>query len=284
VKKKNDASNKNDGLQTYFKQIKSIPLLEFEEEIELSKRIKDGDPEALRKLIEANLRLVVKVARSYDACDVSIMDIIQEGNLGLIHAAEKYDHLKNVRFSTYATWWIRQSIGRFLANKRRTIRLPHRKEELFHKIQKIYHALSQSLMRQPHTEEIAVEMGLPVEDIEEVLRMTHGLLSLEMEAGYDESTAMMDLQEDYTYSPERTVFKNSSRDAARRILSRLKERERRILIYRYQLDGGEPYTLKTIGAKMGLSPEAVRQIEKKAINKIRRDSREVWASLYEEAI
>ncbi|MFP3090578.1 RNA polymerase sigma factor RpoD/SigA [Treponema sp. TIM-1] len=282
--KKKANTYKNDELQTYFKQIMAIPLLDSEEEIALSKRIKDGDPQARRRLIEANLRLVVKIARSYSTYDVSLMDIVQEGNLGLIHAAEKYDHLKNVRFSTYATWWIRQYIGRFLANKRRTIRLPHRKEELFHKIQKTYQALGQLLMRQPHTEEIAAEIGLPVEDVEHILRMTNGLLSLEMEAGYDETTAMMDLHEDYTYSPEQTVFKNSSRDDARRILARLKERERRILIYRYQLDGGEPHTLKTIGAKMGLSPEAVRQIEKKAISKIRRDGREVWASLRNEAM
>ncbi|MDR2759969.1 MAG: RNA polymerase sigma factor RpoD/SigA [Spirochaetaceae bacterium] len=284
MNKKDDASYKNDELQTYFKQIRAIPLLDCEEELELSKRMQNGDSQARQKLIEANLRLVVKIARSYCTFDVPIMDIVQEGNLGLIHAVEKYDHFKNVRFSTYATWWIRQYIGRFLANKRRTIRLPHRKEELFHKIQKTYHTLSQLYMRQPRTEEIAAEIGLSVEDVEHILRMTNGLLSLEMEAGCDESTAMMDLQEDYTYSPERTLFKNSSRDAARRILARLKERERRILIYRYQLDGGEQYTLKTIGAKMGLSPETVRQIEKKAISKIRRDSRDVWASLYDEAI
>ncbi|MDR2630011.1 MAG: RNA polymerase sigma factor RpoD/SigA [Spirochaetaceae bacterium] len=284
MNKKVEASYENDGLQAYFKQIKAIPLIDFEEELELSKRIKDGDPQAQRRLIEANLRLVVKIARSYCAPDVPLMDIIQEGNLGLMHAAEKYDHLKSVRFSTYATFWIRQSISRFLTNKRRTIRLPHRKEELFNKMQKTYYALSQVLTRQPNTEEIAAKMGLPIEDIEEILRMTNGLISLEMEAGYSENTAMMDLQEDYTYSPERTIFKKSSRDATQRMLGRLKERERRILTYRYQLDGGGPYTLKTIGDKMGLSPETVRQIEKRAINKIRRDGRDVWAALYEEAM
>jgi RNA polymerase primary sigma factor len=275
---------KNEELQAYFKQINAIPLLDSDEELELSKRTKDGDPVARQKLIEANLRLVVKIARVYTTYDIPIMDIIQEGNLGLIHAVEKYDPLKNIRFSTYATWWIRQSIGRFLSNKRRTIRIPLRKEELFFKIQKAYQTLGHLLMRQPHTEEIAVEIGLPVEEVEHVLRMTNGLLSLEMEMNHDETTAMMDRHEDYTYSPERTLFKDSSRDATRRILARLKDRERRILIYRYQLDGGEPHTLKSIGAKMGLSPETVRQIEKRAINKIRRDGREVWNSLYEEAM
>lgn len=284
MKKNTEALQDDNDLRVYFKQIKRISLLSFDEELELSKRIQDGDPKARQRLIEANLRLVVKIARSYSAPDVSIMDIIQEGNLGLMHAAEKYDHLKSVRFSTYASWWIRQNITRFLSNKRRTIHLPQRKEDLFNKVKKVYHDLSQLLMRHPHNEEIAAEMGIPLEEIEDVLNMANGLISLETESVYSESSAVMDLHEDYTYSPERTVLKKSSRDATRRILAHLKERERRILIYRYQLDGGEAYTLKTIGDKMGLSPETVRQIEKRALGKIRRDGQELWASLYDEAM
>jgi RNA polymerase primary sigma factor len=284
LSKRQEALYNDDILQAYFNQIKGIPLLTFEEELELSKRIQTGDPDARRKLIEANLRLVVKIARFYMTSDVSFMDIIQEGNIGLMHAAEKYDYLKNVRFSTYASWWIRQSISRFLANKRRTIRLPHRKEELLRKIQRAYHSLSQVLMRQPNTDEIAEEIGIPLEDVEYILYMTNGMVSLEMESGNDDSAAVVDLHEDYTYSPERAMLKKSSRDDTLRFLSRLKERERRILTYRYQLDGGEQYTLKKIGAKMGLSPETVRQIEIRALNKIRRDGRALWDALYDEAM
>ncbi|MDR0689104.1 MAG: RNA polymerase sigma factor RpoD/SigA [Spirochaetaceae bacterium] len=284
MSKRQEALHNDDILQAYFSQIKGIPLLTFEEELELSKRIQTGDPDARRKLIEANLRLVVKIARFYMTSDVSFMDIIQEGNIGLMHAAEKYDYLKNVRFSTYASWWIRQSISRFLANKRRTIRLPHRKEELLRKIQRAYHSLSQVLMRQPNTDEIAEEIGIPLEDVEYILYMTNGMVSLEMESGNDDSAAVVDLHEDYTYSPERAMLKKSSRDDTLRFLSRLKERERRILTYRYQLDGGEQYTLKKIGVKMGLSPETVRQIEIRALNKIRRDGRALWDALYDEAI
>jgi RNA polymerase primary sigma factor len=283
LSKRQEALYNDDTLQAYFNQIKGIPLLTFEEELELSKRIQTGDPDARRTLIEANLRLVVKIARFYMTSDVSFMDIIQEGNIGLMHAAEKYDYLKNVRFSTYASWWIRQSISRFLANKRRTIRLPHRKEELLRKIQRAYHSLSQVLMRQPNTDEIAEEIGIPLEDVEYILYMTNGMVSLEME-GTDDSVAVVDLHEDYTYSPERAMLKKSSRDDTLRFLSRLKERERRILTYRYQLDGGEQYTLKKIGAKMGLSPETVRQIEIRALNKIRRDGRALWDALYDEAM
>lgn len=283
MSKRQEALYNDDTLQAYFNQIKGIPLLTFEEELELSKRIQTGDPDARRTLIEANLRLVVKIARFYMTSDVSFMDIIQEGNIGLMHAAEKYDYLKNVRFSTYASWWIRQSISRFLANKRRTIRLPHRKEELLRKIQRAYHSLSQVLMRQPNTDEIAEEIGIPLEDVEYILYMTNGMVSLEME-GTDDSAAVVDLHEDYTYSPERAMLKKSSRDDTLRFLSRLKERERRILTYRYQLDGGEQYTLKKIGAKMGLSPETVRQIEIRALNKIRRDGRALWDALYDEAM
>ena len=139
----------DDSLQAYFNQIRRIPLLTFEEELELSKCVHKGDEAARRRLIEANLRLVVKIARGYLASNVSLMDLIQEGNMGLMHAVGKYDHNKQVRFSTYAAWWIRQFVSRYLANKRRTIRLPHRKEETLRKIQQSFYSLSQLYMRQP---------------------------------------------------------------------------------------------------------------------------------------
>ena len=271
-------------VRSYFNQIKNIPLLTFEEELELSKRIQRGDEAARHRLIEANLRLVIKIARLYYTPDVAFMDLIQEGNVGLMYAAGKYDHQKQVRFSTYASWWIRQSISRFLSNKRRIIRLPHRKEESLRKIQRTYHSLSQTLMRRPRTEEVAAEIGVPVEDIEFILNITNSFISLEMDTGDDEATAVVDLHEDYTYSPERAFMKKSYRDATMHFLSRLKDRERRILIYRFQLNGDERHTLKTIGDKMGISPETVRQIELKALQKMRCHAEELKSYMYNEAM
>jgi RNA polymerase primary sigma factor len=276
--KKTTFTDHDDVLKSYVSQIRKIPLLNFDEELELAQLIQQGNETARHRLIEANLRLVVKVARSYATQDVSLMDIIQEGNLGLMHAAEKYSHLKNVRFSTYACWWIRQAISRFLVNRRRAIRLPHRKEEVLRKVQKVYHTLSQTLMRQPRLEEIAKEVGVSQEEIELVLNMTNGFVSLEMDNGNEEySNIMMDVYGDYTYSPEQDLIRQSSRDATLKALKTLKAKERRILVYRYQLNGGERYTLKSIGDKMGLSPETVRQIEIRALRKMRDHAKDLEA-------
>jgi RNA polymerase primary sigma factor len=262
-------------LQVYFDQIKDVSLLDFDEELELARRIQEGDETARRRLTEANLRLVVKIARAYIVSDVSFMDIIQEGNMGLIHAVEKYDHRRNVRFSTYAGWWIRQYITRYLSNNRRVIRLPHRKEEICRKIKGAYHTLSQTLMRQPKTSEIAKEIGVSVDDVEYIMNIAHGFVSLEMETGDEESVAVMDLHEDYTYSPERDFMRKSSKADALKVLDRLKDKEKRILMYRYQLNGCEIHTLKKIGDKMGISPETVRQIEMKALKKMRSHAEEL---------
>ena len=266
----------DDVLKTYFDQIKSIPLLTFEEELELSRKIQQGDEDARQKLIKSNLKLVVKIAKCYVTSDMSLLDLIQEGNMGLIHAAEKYDHAKNVRFSTYANWWIKQAITRSLTNKRRAIRLPHRKEELFRKIQRADHQLSQELMRKPNSEEIAFEVGITPAEVDNILNLTNGMISLEVDSTYEEESAsIVEMYEDYTYSPERALLKKSARDDTLRYLNRLKERERRILTYRFQLNGGERYTLKKIGDKMGISPETVRQIELKALQKMKMDAAEL---------
>jgi RNA polymerase primary sigma factor len=255
----------DDMLQAYFDQIKGIPLLTFEEELDLSRRIQKKDEGARRKLVEANLRLVIKIVRGYANSGAAFMDLIQEGNLGLIRAADKYSYVKNVRFSTYATWWIRQSINRFLASYR-LIRLPHRKGEALRKIQQAYNHLSQRFMRGPTTEEIAREVGLSVQEAASIIGMS---------AGAGEDSSAVDLHEDYTYNPEQALLRKTSRDCAMRVLSQLKDREKRILIYRYQLNGGERYTLKRIGDKMGISPETVRQIEIRALKKIRQDASEL---------
>ncbi|MHB9293511.1 putative RNA polymerase primary sigma factor [Hollandina sp. SP2] len=281
---KKTPSSGDDGLQAYFKQIKRIPLLTFEEELALSKRIQQGDVAARQKLVEANLRLVVKVVHPYLTPDVPLMDLIQEGNLGLIHAAEKYSHEKNVRFSTYANWWIRQFISRFLSDKRRIIRLPHRKEATFRKIRKAYHLLSQSLMQQPNTKAIAREVGIPVEDVEFIMTMTNGFISLDVE-GDDTSPAVLDIHEDYTYNPEQEFFqKVALKDTLQMLLNRLKDQEKRILIYRYQLKGNKKYSLRKIGDKMGISAETVRQIELKALKTIRIHAEEFRDSFYGEAM
>jgi RNA polymerase primary sigma factor len=267
-------------MRTYFNEIRAIPLLCFEEEQELSRLIQRGDTEARKKLIEANLRLVVKIAYPYTTRDVSFMDLIQEGNLGLIRAAEKYDHKKNVRFSSYATWWIKQYISRFLANRCRTIRLPHRKEEILRQIRQAYYSLSQTLMRPPRTAEIAKEIGVPLEDVEYILDMTSSPLSLDAENANGEPAGMMELHEDYTYNPERVLLRKSSRTDTLRFLDCLKDREKRILAYRYQLTGGEPCPLKRIGDKMGISAETVRQIEIHALQKLRPRAEELRSCVY----
>jgi len=280
----NRKAENDDLLQIYFDQIKAYPLLDRDKEIELARLSGKGDKKALEKLVQSNLRLVVKIARSYTAPDIQFMDLIQEGNMGLMHAAEKFDYKKNVRFCTYAGWWVRQFIIRYLANKHRMVRLPHRKEEMLRKVQRTYHSLSQTLMHQPRTEEIAGELGVPAKDIDFILNMSYGILPLEMDNAKDDYAATMEVHEDYTYCPERNLFRQYYRESARRFLDKLKDRERKVLSYRYQLEDDKHYTFKEIGAKMDLSPEMVRQIELKALAKIRRHANELDYYDYQEAI
>jgi len=258
----------DDLLETYFKQIKVYPLLTFEEELELSKQVQNGNTDALHKLVNSNLRLVVKIAGMFNIPEIHIMDIIQEGNIGLLQAAGKYDYRKNVRFCTYASWWIRQFISRYIANKRRLVRLPQRKEETLRKIQRAYNILCQTLMHQPNNNDIARELGIPVRDVDSFINMAADSLPFDQHSGEDE-VRTMDIHEDYTYSPERNLMKQASRDGTMRILNKLKDNEKRILSYRYQLNGCERYTLREIGDKLDLSPETVRQIEMRALRKIR---------------
>jgi RNA polymerase primary sigma factor len=280
----NKTKNPENVSWAYFEEIKRIPLLTFEEEIELSKRIQKGDMPAWRRLVEANLRLVIKIARPYLVPGVSLMDLVQEGNTGLMRAAEKYDYKKNVRFSTYAAWWIRQAVIRFLSNNRRAIRLPYRKEEAFLKIRGAYHALNQTLGRQPSVSETAAYVRMKTEEVEYILTIASDPVSLESDAGSGGTTTIADLHEDYTYSPDRELLRKSTKRMTYKFLETLKERERKILIRRYRLNGGEKQTLKTIGAEMGISPEAVRQIEIKALGKMRVNADKFRESVYLEAI
>ena len=281
---KKTAKSCDNLLETYFRQIKAFPLLTFEEELELSKQIQSGDDEALHKLVNSNLRLVVRIAGIFSVPDIPLLDIIQEGNLGLLHAAGKYDHRKNVRFCTYASWWIRQFITRFISNKRRIVRLPLRKEEALRKIQHTYHVLCQTLMHQPGNIDIARELGLSVQDVDSIVSSASGSLSLDQNLNDDDIAGTMDIHEDYTYSPERNLMKQFSHDGTMKVLDKLKEREKRILSYRYQLNGCERHTLREIGDKLDISPETVRQIEMRALKKIRSHAKELRECVYVEAI
>ncbi len=266
-------------LKAYFRQIQRSALLSFDEELELSRRIQKGDEVARQKLIEANLRLVVKIAKSYVTQDVSFLDVVQEGNLGLIKAASKYDYKKNVRFSTYAAWWIKQSIVRALSKKRRAIRLPHRKEELLKNIQKTYYLLNQELSRKPSIEEIARELNEDAEDVAALLNSSGSVFSLDSTFS-DDSGTLMDLYEDNSYDPDEELMKKSFREETMKYLEHLLEKEKQILLYRFSFYGGKKYTLKHIGEEMGISPETVRQIEIRAIRKLREHAVELKEYIY----
>jgi len=280
---KKETGSYNSLLETYIKQIKAFPLLSFEDELELSKQIQEGNTKAKDKMVNSNLRLVVKIAGLFTASNISILDLIQEGNIGLIHAAKKFDYRKNVRFCTYASLWIRQFISRYISSKKRMVRLPQRKEETVRKIQKTYHVLCQTLMHQPKSSDIAKELGISVQEVNSYINMAVDSLFLDQNIN-DENISTMDIHEDYTYSPERTLLRQASRDGTMRVLNVLMDREKRILNYRYQLDGCERHTLREIGEKMNISPETVRQIERRALRKIRRHADELRECIYVEAI
>ncbi|MCL2237066.1 MAG: RNA polymerase sigma factor RpoD/SigA [Treponema sp.] len=271
-------------LDMYFKQIKVFPLLSFEEEMVLSKKIQDGKTDALHKLVNSNLRLVIKIAGLFNVPDIPILDLIQEGNIGLIQAAKKFDYRKNVRFCTYASFWIRQFINRFISNKRRLVRLPQRKEEVLKKIQRTYHILCQSLMHQPNNYDIAKELGISVHDVDTYINISADSLSFEQNMNDDENISAVDIHEDYTYCPERSLMKQASHDSTMRVLDNLKDREKSILSYRYQLNGCERHTLREIGDKLDISPETVRQIEQRALRKIRNHANELRECMYVEAM
>jgi len=263
-----------DVLNAYFSQIKDNPLLEFEEELELSRRIQDGDHEARQRLVESNLRLVVKIARQYLSSGIGLLDLVQEGNLGLLHAVSKYDYRKQVRFSTYASWWIKQSISRAISNKRRSIRLPHRKEDVLKKVQAAFNALSQTMMRTPTTEEIAEYLHTSSEEVVDILSISEHLVSLDSQLS-NESGTMYDLYEDYSYAPEKELLDHSMNDSMRHLLAHLEDREQFVIINRYGLWGQEKLTLKQISEILDVSPETVRQIEMRSIRKLRQHANEL---------
>lgn len=271
----------HDSLKEYLREIRKYPLLSFEEELALSKKIQEGDLSARKKLIESNLRLVVTIGRKYAAPDMPLLDIIQEGNMGLITAAQKYEFSYNVRFSTYACWWIQQAITRAVANKRRMIRLPFRKEELAGRIRKTSAELYQRLSRYPTNDEIAREMCIPEREVSDILVSAGAISSLDLQLDADDSLSLKDVLPDTTYSPEDIFMKRYTRECIFAVLDGLKKNERDIIIQRYNLDdNGKNATLKTIGKQYGVSAETIRQVELRVLRKLQARSNELREMIY----
>lgn len=268
VKTDSDKKQSNNNLTAYLMQLGKDKLLNAEEEKGLSKKILKGDKKAREALINANLRLVVKIAKGYLSNDMELIDLIQEGNLGLIKAADKFDFKKNVRFSTYASFWIKQSIARALSNKSRMIRLPHRKEEKLRKITRAQNKLSKDFGRTPDALELAVETRMEEDEIDRILKLPDKVLSIE--STHDETNySLKNVVEDPKYNPDYLVMRNYLREKTQEMLKILSEKEKKVLLMRYSFFSGEKNTLKDIGQKLSISPETVRQIEMRALKKIR---------------
>lgn len=273
------SGNSETALNTYLEEISRFKLLDFEQELRLSRRIENGDRQALDTLINANLRLVVKIAKSYLNSGMNLMDLIQEGNLGLIKGAEKYNHRNKVRFSTYASWWIKQCISRAITNKRRSIRLPYRKEEALKRLQKISEEFSQEYFRSPTAEELVSHTNMNAGEVSAVLDLASNTVSLDSEVTASGGT-LLDVLEDNSYTPENHLIQKNAEADTRKFLNTLLEREKSVLMYRYALNGVKKRTLKVIGEKMGISTETVRQIEMRALKKLRREARPLREYIY----
>lgn len=259
-----------DPVQVYLKNIGRVKLLTAVEEIEIARRVKIGDPQAKKELIQANLRLVVSVAKKYQNRGLPFLDLIQEGNLGLIRAAEKFDPERGYKFSTYATWWIRQGITRALADKSRTIRVPVHMVETINNLRKATRALSQKLDRRPNLDELAKEMNVPVKKVKDILAANRSPLSLDTPYGDDEDNTLAELVEDMNAkTPEDKTAASLMSDDVRKVLSVLTPREREVLILRFGLNDDKPRTLEQVGKLVGITRERTRQIELKALRFLR---------------
>ena len=264
----------DDPVRMYLKEIGQVKLLSAEEEVELAKRISEGDQEAKNKLTEANLRLVVSIAKKYSGRGLHILDLIQEGNTGLIRAVDKFDWTKGNKFSTYATWWIRQAITRAIADQARTIRVPVHMVEVINKATRCNRKLVQELGREPTVEEIAKELGLPVEKIIEANRTAADTLSLDTPVGDEEDTSIGSFVEDErTPGPADATSNALLAEALKEILGTLTEREADVLRMRFGMYDGRTHTLEEVGQIFGVTRERIRQIENKAIRKLRHPSR-----------
>ena len=269
-----DTVNIDDPVRLYLKEIGKIPLLSAEEEIECAKKMMDGDEKAKKKLSEANLRLVVSIAKKYVGRGMLFLDLIQEGNLGLIKAVEKFDYRKGYKFSTYATWWIRQAITRAIADQARTIRIPVHMVETINKLIRTSRHLLQQLGREPTIEEIAAEMEMPVERVKEIKKVAQEPVSLETPIGEEEDSHLGDfIPDDDAPSPSELAAYTLLREQLEEIIQTLTPREAKVLKLRFGLEDGKARTLEEVGKEFQVTRERIRQIEAKALRKLRHPSR-----------
>lgn len=269
-----DGVSIEDPVRMYLKEIGKVPLLTAEEEIELAKRMEDGDEEAKKKLAEANLRLVVSIAKRYVGRGMLFLDLIQEGNLGLIKAVEKFDYRKGYKFSTYATWWIRQAITRAIADQARTIRIPVHMVETINKLIRVSRQLLQELGREPLPEEIAKEMDISEERVREILKISQEPVSLETPIGEEEDSHLGDfIQDDNVPVPADAAAFTMLHEQLEEVLGTLTEREQKVLRLRFGLLDGRARTLEEVGKEFNVTRERIRQIEAKALRKLRHPSR-----------
>ncbi len=261
-----------DSIQMYLREIGKVPLLTAEEEISLAKRKEKNDEEAKKRLIEANLRLVVSIAKKFTGKKLSLLDLIQEGNIGLFRAVEKFEYRKGFKFSTYATWWIRQAITRALADQSRTIRIPVHMVETINKFQQIERQLIQDLGREPLPEEIAAEMGETVDKIRHIIKISQDTISLETSVGEDEEDSTLEdfIEDVKNVTPDRAAALQLLKDYVRDVIKELTPREQKILEMRFGLTDGVAHTLEEVGNEFGVTRERIRQIEAKALEKIQK--------------
>ncbi len=263
----------SDPVRMYLREIGRVSLLTYDEEVSLAKRVEKGDRKAREKLINANLRLVVSIAKKYVNRGLTLLDLIEEGNIGLMRAVAKYDWRRGYKFSTYATWWIRQAITRAIADQARTIRIPVHMVETINKFNRISRKLMQELGREPTPEEVALEMEVPPEKVREIIKVSQEPASLEAPVGEEEDSRLGDFIQDASASPSDQATQALLKDHIREMLDTLSPREAKVLEYRFGLEDGKQRTLEEVGKEFGVTRERIRQIEAKAIRKLRHPTR-----------